>query len=60
MPTRPQVVIPGCGTVQGVQAELQPTVAKFLNIPYATVVERWRPAVKAAPWSGVRDCSVLG
>ncbi|KAG0243906.1 Alpha/Beta hydrolase protein [Mortierella sp. GBAus27b] len=60
MPARPQVAIPGCGTVQGVQSELQPQVAKFLNIPYATIVERWRPAVKAAPWPDVRDCSVLG
>jgi len=55
-----QVSIPDCGTVQGVQTDTQPTVAKFLNIPYATVPERWRPAVKAVPWTGVRDASVQG
>ncbi|KAI8600269.1 Carboxylesterase [Dissophora ornata] len=60
MPPPPQVNIPGCGTVQGIDAETQPSVAKFLNIPYATVPERWRPAVKAAPWNGVRDASVQG
>ncbi|OAQ29434.1 alpha/beta-hydrolase [Linnemannia elongata AG-77] len=56
----PQINISGCGLVQGTQAETQPSVAKFLNIPYATVPERWRPAVKAAPWTGVRDATIQG
>ncbi|KAK3813059.1 MAG: Alpha/Beta hydrolase protein [Benniella sp.] len=60
MSSTPQVDIPGCGTVRGIQADTQSTVAKFLNIPYATVTERWRPAVNAAPWIGVRDASVQG
>ncbi|KAF9429304.1 hypothetical protein BGZ76_001514 [Entomortierella beljakovae] len=60
MTVTPKVNIPGCGVVQGVQVEEQPSVAKFLNIPYATVQERWRSAVKATPWSGVRDASVQG
>ncbi|KAF9361644.1 hypothetical protein BGX26_000596 [Mortierella sp. AD094] len=60
MSTSPIVNIPGCGTLQGVQVEDQPLVAKFLNVPYATVPERWRPAVKAIPWNGVRDASVQG
>ncbi|KAG0271149.1 hypothetical protein BGZ95_001093 [Linnemannia exigua] len=60
MSPTPQINIPGCGTVQGRQTETQPTVAKFLNIPYATVPERWRPAVKAGPWSGVRDATFQG
>ncbi|KAF8938357.1 Alpha/Beta hydrolase protein [Dissophora ornata] len=60
MSGRPQINIQGYGTVQGFQPQSQPSVAKFLNIPYATVTERWRPAVKAAPWPGIRDCSVLG
>ena len=58
--TGPQVNIPNLGRLQGMQAENQPTVAKFLNVPYATVPERWRPAVKAAPWTGVRDATVQG
>ncbi|KAG0251691.1 hypothetical protein BG011_007443 [Mortierella polycephala] len=60
MSTAPQVNIPGCGIVKGVEAENQPVVAKFLNIPYATVPERWRPAVKAGPWNGVRDATIQG
>ncbi|KAF9124598.1 hypothetical protein BGW39_008084 [Mortierella sp. 14UC] len=60
MSSTPQINIPSCGTVQGTQTDTQPTVAKFLNIPYATVPERWRSAVKAAPWSGVRDATVQG
>ncbi|KAF8985929.1 hypothetical protein BGZ46_000539 [Entomortierella lignicola] len=60
MSASPKINIPGCGTVQGVQAEDQPLVAKFLNIPYATVPERWRLAVKATPWDGVRDASIQG
>ncbi|KAI1308445.1 hypothetical protein EDD11_004268 [Mortierella claussenii] len=57
---RPQIFIPGYGIVQGIQAESQPTVAKFLNIPFATVQERWRPATRPVPWSNIRDCSALG
>ncbi|KAG0200900.1 hypothetical protein BGX28_006175, partial [Mortierella sp. GBA30] len=41
-------------------AENQPSVAKFLNIPYGTVPERWRPAVKAAAWNGIRHASIQG
>ncbi|KFH73206.1 hypothetical protein MVEG_00427 [Podila verticillata NRRL 6337] len=59
-PSRPQISIPGCGTIQGVHPEGQPTVAKFLNIPYATVPERWRASVPAAPWQGIRDGSIQG
>ncbi|KAG0001202.1 hypothetical protein BGZ80_003596 [Entomortierella chlamydospora] len=60
MSASPIVNVPGCGTLQGVQAEDQPVVAKFLNVPYATVPERWRPAVKVVPWNGIRDASVQG
>ncbi|KAF9120920.1 hypothetical protein BGX30_002883 [Mortierella sp. GBA39] len=60
MSPSPQINISGCGVIQGTQTETQPSVAKFLNIPYATVPERWRPAVKAAPWTGVRDATVQG
>ncbi|KAG0326820.1 hypothetical protein BG004_002890, partial [Podila humilis] len=57
---RPQVSIPGCGIVQGYQPEDKPSVSKFLNIPYATVPERWREAVPSAPWQGIRDGSIQG
>ncbi|KAF9283523.1 hypothetical protein BGZ68_005310 [Mortierella alpina] len=60
MSPRPHVSIPGCGSAAGIYAESQPSVAKFLNIPYATVPERWRPAAKASAWSGVRDASFQG
>lgn len=52
--------IPGCGEVQGSTATSQPTVAKFLNIPFATVPERWRPTIKVAAWQGVRDGTKQG
>ncbi|KAF9324194.1 hypothetical protein BG006_000775 [Podila minutissima] len=60
MSPRPQISIPGCGAIQGVHPASQPTVAKFLNIPYATVPERWRASVPAAPWQGIRDGSLQG
>ncbi|KAF9088316.1 hypothetical protein BGX23_007449 [Mortierella sp. AD031] len=50
----PVVTIPGFGTVKGI---LDPShkVAKFLNVPFGTIEERWRPAVKAKQWQGIRD-----
>ncbi|KAF9542319.1 hypothetical protein EC957_002125 [Mortierella hygrophila] len=55
----PVITIPGLGVVQGI---LDPThkVAKFLNVPFGIVQERWRPAVKAQPWNGVLDASHSG
>ncbi|GJJ69329.1 hypothetical protein EMPS_01675 [Entomortierella parvispora] len=55
----PRVDIAKQGTVEG---KLDPLkhVVKFLNIPYATVQERWRPAIKPEPWSGVRDATKQG
>ncbi|KAG0039421.1 hypothetical protein BGZ82_008391 [Podila clonocystis] len=56
----PKVNIPGRGKVQGATATSQPTVAKFLNIPFATVPERWRPAIKATAWKGIHDGTKQG
>jgi len=56
----PRVKIPGCGEVQGSTATSQPTVAKLLNSPFATVPERWRPAIKAAAWQGIRNGTKQG
>ncbi|KAG0205303.1 hypothetical protein BGX28_003057 [Mortierella sp. GBA30] len=55
----PQVTIPGLGTVQGV-VDTDSPVAKFLNIPFGVVHERWRAASKAGPWQGVRDATKNG
>ncbi|KAG0201864.1 hypothetical protein BGX28_005436 [Mortierella sp. GBA30] len=55
----PQVTIPTLGTVQGIVDDHLP-VAKFLGVPFGTVVKRWRPAVRPEPWEGVRDASKLG
>ncbi|KAG0289138.1 Neuroligin-1, partial [Dissophora globulifera] len=51
-----QVNISKQGTVQGA---LDPTkrVVRFLNVPYGTVSQRWRPPFKPEPWSGVRDAT---
>ncbi|KAG0041342.1 hypothetical protein BGZ83_001966, partial [Gryganskiella cystojenkinii] len=58
-PTPPRVTIAKQGTVEGL---LDPSknVAKFLNIPYGVVQERWRPAVKPESWSGIRDATKQG
>ncbi|KAF9165263.1 hypothetical protein DFQ26_000366 [Actinomortierella ambigua] len=56
----PLVSIPGLGKVKGVVVEEQPKVVKFLNVPYATVPERWRPSIRAQSWQGVRDCTQQG
>ncbi|KAF9139676.1 hypothetical protein BGX30_007616 [Mortierella sp. GBA39] len=55
----PVITIPGLGVVKGI---LDPThkVAKFLNVPFGVVQERWRPAVKAQPWGDVLDASHNG
>ncbi|KAG0295404.1 hypothetical protein BGZ96_011777 [Linnemannia gamsii] len=55
----PIITIPGLGVIKGT---LDPSgkVAKFLNVPFGTVEERWQPAVKAQPWSGIRDATQNG
>ncbi|KAF9926019.1 hypothetical protein BGZ67_008338, partial [Mortierella alpina] len=55
----PEVAIPDVGKVKGILDEELP-VAKFLNIPFGVVNERWRPADKAQPWQGVRDAAKDG
>ncbi|KAG0202248.1 hypothetical protein BGX28_005185 [Mortierella sp. GBA30] len=55
----PLITIPGLGTVKGLVDDRYP-VAKFLNVPFGTVQERWRPAVKAKPWDGIRDATKNG
>ncbi|KAF9085643.1 hypothetical protein BGX23_009490 [Mortierella sp. AD031] len=47
------------GTVRGA-LDKNDKVAKFLNIPFGLVEERWRPAVKPKPWDGIRDATKLG
>jgi len=58
-PSLPRVDLAKQGTVEG---ELDPSkrVVQFLNIPYATVQERWRPAIKPESWSGIRDATKQG
>ncbi|KAF9193116.1 hypothetical protein BGZ50_007802 [Haplosporangium sp. Z 11] len=51
--------LPKYGTLRGI-IDHERQVAVFRNVPYATVPERWRPAVKAKPWSGVRDATKQG
>lgn len=58
-PSLPHIHIPKQGVIEGVLDERK-GVVRFLNIPYATVHERWRPASKPDPWEGVRDASKQG
>ncbi|KAG0004997.1 hypothetical protein BGZ79_007309 [Entomortierella chlamydospora] len=55
----PRVNIEKQGTIEG-SLDLQKGIVRFLNVPYGTVVERWRPAVKPEPWTGVRDATKQG
>ncbi|KAF9962237.1 hypothetical protein BGZ65_009478 [Modicella reniformis] len=55
----PQITIPGYGTIQGVSDRRQP-VARFMNIPFGSIPQRWKPAVRPQPWTGVRDASKQG
>ncbi|KAF9908121.1 hypothetical protein EC991_010249 [Linnemannia zychae] len=57
----PLVTIPGLGSIRGLFAEdTDNKVAKFLNVPFGLVEQRWRPAVKAQPWDGIRDGTKFG
>lgn len=58
-PSPPRVDIATQGTVEG-KLDSSKRVVRFLNIPYATVQERWRPAIKPQPWSGIRDATKQG
>jgi len=51
---QPTITIPSLGAVKGVLDDVHP-VAKFLNVPFGVLTERWRPAEKVKPWQGVRD-----
>jgi carboxylesterase type B len=55
----PLITIPGVGTVKGI-LDNNGKVAKFLNVPFGLVEERWRPAVKAKSWEGIRDATKPG
>ncbi|KAF9187794.1 hypothetical protein BGZ51_001032 [Haplosporangium sp. Z 767] len=54
-----ELTLPGYGVLRGI-ADHERQIAIFKNVPYATVSERWRPAVKPQPWSGVRDATKQG
>ncbi|KAG0346673.1 hypothetical protein BG004_001117 [Podila humilis] len=58
-PNPPRIHIPKSGIVEGA-LDARKGVIKFLNIPYATVHERWRPASKPEPWDGIRDATKQG
>ncbi|KAF9125300.1 Cocaine esterase [Mortierella sp. 14UC] len=55
----PHITVPGVGGLKGALVK-EGKVATFLNIPFGLVQERWRPAVKAQPWDGIRDATKFG
>ncbi|KAF9956320.1 hypothetical protein BGZ65_002826, partial [Modicella reniformis] len=59
MTSPPRVHIAEQGTVEG-SLDPKKRVARFLNIPFGTVLERWRPAAKPEPWTGIRDATKQG
>ncbi|KAG0206969.1 hypothetical protein BGX28_001718 [Mortierella sp. GBA30] len=58
-PNTIELILPNYGTLLG-EVDQERQVAIFRNVPYATVPERWRAAVKATPWTGVRDATKQG
>ncbi|KAF9906557.1 hypothetical protein EC991_000499 [Linnemannia zychae] len=53
------ITLPNYGTIRG-SIDTKTQVAIFRNVPYAHVEERWRVAVKAQPWTGIRDATLQG
>ncbi|KAF8946253.1 hypothetical protein BGZ47_001002 [Haplosporangium gracile] len=53
------ITLPNYGVIRG-SIDTDRQVAIFRNVPYAHVPERWRVAVKAQPWTGVRDATAQG
>ncbi|KAF8927397.1 hypothetical protein BGZ47_002167 [Haplosporangium gracile] len=53
------ITLPNYGTIRD-SVDAQRQVAIFRNVPYAHVTERWRVAVKAQPWTDVRDAAAQG
>ncbi|KAF9351952.1 hypothetical protein BGX26_010139 [Mortierella sp. AD094] len=54
-----EITIPSYGVLRGAVDHVR-RIATFRNVPYATVPERWRPAVKPDSWTGVRDATKQG
>ncbi|KAF9558309.1 hypothetical protein EC968_007191 [Mortierella alpina] len=49
----------GQGSVHG-SWDADRSLIRFLNIPYATVTDRWRQASPVKPWFGIRDATRYG
>lgn len=57
----PVVTIPKLGAVRGLlNKDMDNKVTKFLNVPFAVVEGRWRPATKVRSWDGIRDATKFG
>ncbi|KAF9361654.1 hypothetical protein BGX26_000606 [Mortierella sp. AD094] len=52
-------MIEGFGILQG-QMDPSRLLTKYLNIPFATIQDKSKQAVKPEPWKGIRDATVLG
>ncbi|KAG0225853.1 hypothetical protein BGW41_004483 [Actinomortierella wolfii] len=55
----PVLEIPNLGSIRGIVDDHVPVI-KYLNIPFATVEKRWRPAVPVEKWEGTRDGTKYG
>ncbi|KAG0015611.1 hypothetical protein BGZ80_009754 [Entomortierella chlamydospora] len=52
-------MIEGFGILQG-QMDPSRLLTKYLNIPFATIQDKSKQAIKPDPWKGIRDATVLG
>ncbi|KAG0014604.1 hypothetical protein BGZ82_001714 [Podila clonocystis] len=53
------VMIEGHGILQGDMDDSR-LLTRYLNIPFATVHERWQPASMPESWKGIRDATIYG
>ncbi|KAF9428884.1 hypothetical protein BGZ94_000663 [Podila epigama] len=53
------VMIEDLGILQGEMDDSR-LLTRYLNVPFATVHERWQQASSPAPWQGIRDATIYG
>ncbi|KAG0331422.1 hypothetical protein BG000_010928 [Podila horticola] len=53
------VMIEDHGILQGEMDDSR-LLTRYLNVPFATVHERWQPASRPESWKGIRDATIYG
>ncbi|KAF9383194.1 hypothetical protein CPB97_006665 [Podila verticillata] len=53
------IMIEDHGILQGEMDDSR-LLTRYLNVPFATVHERWQPATRPEAWRGIRDATIYG